>query len=118
MYFLRHRNEVDILYATLPFNILAWFVFRNAGGRWKIGDVQTYWPDVIPFGARLRSLGSPLFVFWRKFFNWAVASADVMMAVSDSFFQETTKYVSPDCKCRRFYLAEVDLLRDVPRREV
>lgn len=117
-YFFKRRQDVDIVYATLPFNTLAWLVFRLAGSRWKIVDVTDIWPDVLPFPPRLRSLGRPFFALWRKFFNRAAASADVMMAVSDSFFQETKKYVSPTCKSRRFYLAEVDMLRDVPKDDV
>jgi glycosyltransferase involved in cell wall biosynthesis len=115
LYFLRNRKQISIVYATLPFNTLAWFVFRNAGDRWKIIDVTDIWPDVLPFSPRLVKFCRPLFALWRKFFNKAAASADVMMAVSDSFFQETLKYVGPDCRCRRFYLAEVDLLREVPK---
>jgi glycosyltransferase involved in cell wall biosynthesis len=118
VYFLRNRKRASIVYATLPFNTLAWFVLRNAGNRWKIADITDIWPDVLPFSFRLQKVFKPIFALWRKFFYEAVASADVMMAVSDSFFEETLKYVNANCQSHRFYLAEVGLLRDVPKNDL
>lgn len=115
LYFLRHRKRFDIVYATLPFNSLAWFALRNARGHQRIIDVTDIWPDVLPFSRRLVRMFRPGFALWRKMFNEAAREADVMMAVSDSFLEETLKYVKPDCKSRRFYLSEVALQRDVPK---
>lgn len=115
LYFLRHRKRFDIVYATLPFNSLAWFALRNARARQRIIDVTDIWPDVLPFSRRLVRMFRPIFALWRKMFNEAAREADVMMAVSDSFLEETLKYVRPDCKSRRFYLSEVALRRDVPK---
>lgn len=117
LYFLQHRKRFDIVYATLPFNTLAWLAFRSAGRRFKIVDVTDIWPDVLPFSPYMVQLFRPVFALWRRFFNKAVASADVMMAVSDSFFQETLKYTSDACVSRRFYLGEVNLRTKVPKNE-
>lgn len=117
-YFLRHRKQFAIIYATLPFNTLAWFALRNAGERQKIADVTDIWPDVLPFNARLVRSFRPIFALWRKLFNEAVGTADIMMTVSDSFFEETSKYIHANCKSRRFYLGEVRLKRNVPKNEI
>ncbi len=118
LYFLRRRKRFAIVYVTLPFNTLAWLVLHSAGGRRTIADVMDIWPDVLPFSQRLRRRLRPLFAAWRRFFDQAVGAADVMMAVSDSFFQETLKHVKAGCKSRRFYLGEVSLKRETPKNEV
>lgn len=117
LYFFRRRKQFEIVYVTLPFNTLAWIALRSARTKWKIVDVMDIWPDVLPFKKWHVALLRPLFSFWRSFFNQAAASADVMMAVSDSFFEETLKFVAPGCRSRRFYLGEVDLLCDVPKSD-
>ncbi len=114
-YFIRHRKRFDIVYATLPFNFLAWFALRSARAHQRIIDITDIWPDVLPFSPRLVRIFRPAFALWRKMFNMAAGEADVMMAVSDSFLQETLKYVKPDCKSRRFYLSEIALRRVVPK---
>ncbi len=114
-YFLRHRKQFDIVYATLPFNSLAWFALRNARAHRRIVDITDIWPDVLPFSPRLVRMFRPAFALWRQMFNKAAGEAEVMMAVSDSFLRETLKYVQPECKSRRFYLSEVALRRDVPK---
>jgi hypothetical protein len=118
LYFLRRKKEFDIVYVTLPFNTLAWIALRNARSKWKIVDVMDIWPDVLPFNRRHVELLRPLLSLWRGFFNQAVAGADVMMAVSDCFLEETRKYVDLNCRSRRFYLGEVNLLCDVPKNDV
>jgi glycosyltransferase involved in cell wall biosynthesis len=117
LYFLRNRNRFEIVYAALPFNTLAWIAMRLAGDRVKIVDVTDIWPDVLPFPQRMRRLLSPAFQLWRRFFNQAAGAADVMMAVSDSFYRETAKYVKAGCRSKRFYLGEVQLLTLVPKNE-
>ena len=117
-FFLKHRDRYNILYVTLPFNTLAWLVLRNARAQWKIVDVMDIWPDVLPFSRRQLKLFRPVFALWRRLFNRSAGAADVMMAVSDSFFQEASKYVDENCKSRRFYLGEVNLQRAVPKNTV
>jgi glycosyltransferase involved in cell wall biosynthesis len=109
LFFRKHRNRYDIVYVTLPFNLLAWLVLRSAGTQWKIADVLDIWPDVLPFSRRHLQLFRPLFVVWRRFFDHAVSKADVMLAVSDSFFIETSKFVNTHCHKRRFYIGDVKL---------
>ena len=118
LYFLRRHRQFDIVYVTLPFNSLAWFALRCARKQLRIIDVTDIWPDVLPFSQRMVRMFSPAFALWRWMFNQAAGEAEVMMAVSDSFFQETLRYVKPDCKCRRFYLGELALRRDVPKEAV
>jgi glycosyltransferase involved in cell wall biosynthesis len=118
IYFLKHRHRFEIVYVTLPFNILAWFVLRIARGHYKIVDVTDIWPDVLPFSPRHTQRFRSLFWLWRQCFNAAAGCADIMMAVSDSFFSETAKFVKADCKCRRFYLGEVSLRRECPKNEI
>ena len=117
-FFLKHRDRYNILYVTLPFNTLAWLVLRNARAQWKIVDVMDIWPDVLPFSRRQLKLFRPVFALWRRLFNRSARAADVMMAVSDSFFQEASKYVDENCKSRRFYLGEVNLQREVPKNSI
>lgn len=116
-YFLRNRKHFDIVYVTLPFNTLAWCVFRSAGRQMKIADVTDIWPDVLPFRREHKVALWPLLALWRRFFTRAVKRADVMMAVSDTFYEETLKCVRPGCRSRRFYLGEVGLLRNIPKAE-
>jgi len=102
----------------MPYNTLAWIASRVAGSRLKIVDVTDIWPDVLPFSRRQLFMFKPLFSLWRYFFNSSAASADVMMTVSDSFYEETLKHVRSSCKCKRFYLGEVKLLREVKKEDV
>jgi hypothetical protein len=44
--------------------------------------------------------------------------ADIMMTVSDSFFAETSNFLHTSCRCKRFYLSEVDLQVEVPKENV
>ncbi len=118
LYFLKHRRRFDIVYVTLPFNTLAWLVLRNARAHLKIVDVTDIWPDVLPFNPRQVQRFRPVFSLWRRLFNNAAGTADVMMAVSDSFFEEASKYVKNECRKRRFYLGEVCLRREVPKENI
>jgi len=117
-FFRRHRDRYDIVYVTLPFNILGWFVLKNAAAKRKIIDVMDIWPDVLPFPLWFVLLFRPVLGIWRKFFDHAAGAADIMMTVSDSFFQETSKYVKANCRSRRFYLGEVNLLVNVPKEKI
>ena len=108
-FFLRHRARYDIVYVTLPLNLLAWFVLRSAPAQCKIVDVIDIWPDVLPFPVKLVRLFRPVFAIWRKLFDHAVRNADVMLAVSDTFYAEAMKFVNPGCRHRRFYIGDVKL---------
>jgi len=117
-YFLQNREKYDIVYVTLPLNILAWFVLRNARTQFKIVDVIDIWPDVLPFPKLLVQLFRPLFVLWRRLFNLAVGKADVMLAVSDSFYRDAARFVNVHCRHRRFYIGDVKLQGTAPKEDI
>jgi glycosyltransferase involved in cell wall biosynthesis len=108
-FFLKHRSRYDVVYVTLPLNLLAWFVLRNAPRQCKIVDIIDIWPDVLPFPARIVRLFRPIFVLWRKLFDRAVRNADVMLAVSDAFYAEGLKFANAGCRHKRFYIGDVKL---------
>jgi glycosyltransferase involved in cell wall biosynthesis len=117
-FFLRHRHRYDIVYVTLPLNLLAWFILRSAPAQCKIVDVIDIWPDVLPFPKQFVQLFRPLFATWRKLFNRAVHNADVMLAVSDTFYVEALKFANTDCRHRRFYIGDVKLQCVAPKEDV
>ena len=106
---LKRRSQYEVVYVTLPFNFLAWFVLWISPARCKIIDVVDIWPDVLPFPRRFVRLLWPIFAIWRKFFDKAVAKANVLLAVSDSFIEEASKFAGPSCRRRRFYIGDVKL---------
>jgi len=108
-FFLRHRDRYDIVYVTLPLNLLAWFILRSAPAQCKIVDVIDIWPDVLPFPEKFVRLFRPVFAIWRKLFDHAVRNADVMLAVSDTFYVEALKFANTSCRHRRFYIGDVKL---------
>jgi glycosyltransferase involved in cell wall biosynthesis len=108
-FFLKNRDRYQIVYVTLPLNLLAWFILRSARRQCKIVDVIDIWPDVLPFSRRAVRLFRPLFAMWRKLFDRAVRHADVMLAVSDTFYVEAVKFANPCCRHRRFYIGDVKL---------
>ncbi len=118
LYFRKHRHQYEIVYASVPFNLLAWLVFCSARTQFKIVDVIDIWPDVLPFPNRLVKVFRPLFALWRRSFNLAVTKADAMMAVSDSFFAEASKSVKAGCWKRRFYIGAVRLQADVAKESI
>lgn len=115
LYFHSHREEFDIVYVTLPMNVLAWLVLRSARHHIKIADVIDIWPDGLPFSQWLTKAFHPAFALWRRFFNLAVGKADVLLAFSDLFLAEASKYTHACCQKRRFYVGDVNLLADVPK---
>jgi hypothetical protein len=117
-FFLKHRQRYDIVYVTLPLNLLAWFILRSAPAQCKIVDVIDIWPDVLPFPRPLVRLFRPLFAMWRQLFNHAVRKADVMLAVSDTFYVEALKFVNAGCQHRRFYIGDVKLQCLGPKENV
>jgi hypothetical protein len=117
-FFLKHRHRYDIVYVTLPLNLLAWFILRSAPTQCKIVDVIDIWPDVLPFPKQFVQLFRPLFAMWRKLFNHAVGNADVMLAVSDTFYVEALKFVNSKCQHRRFYIGDVKLQCVGPKEDI
>ena len=118
LYFLKHRDRYDIVYVTLPFNILGWFILRTAGRQRKIADVIDVWPDVLPFPSRVRSVLAPFFAVWKWFFKAAIARADVVMAVSDEFMNEASLYASQTAQKKRFYIGHDRLSSTAPKQPI
>lgn len=110
-FFRRRRREYDVVYATLPLNLLALLCFRGGEPRLCIADVVDIWPDVLPFSRSVKQLLAPLFAIWQRSFTAAVASADLLLAVSDRFLQESLPAFrgAPDA-ARRLYIGHPALL--------
>jgi hypothetical protein len=117
-YFLKNRAKYEVVYATAPLNLMAWLVFTLAGERTKIIDAVDIWPDVLPFPRNVRTLLSPIFGVWKWLFKSAVAKADIVMAVSDSFIEEASRYVSDKATVRRFYIGHERLVSRVPKQPI
>jgi glycosyltransferase involved in cell wall biosynthesis len=108
-YFRKNRGKYDVVYATVPLNVMAWLVFGLARGKTTIVDVVDIWPDVLPFPPLARKILAPLFAAWKWFFKSAVSRADIVMAVSDSFIEEAAKYARETSTVKRFYIGHARL---------
>ena len=117
-YFRRNRDRYDVVYVTVPLNVLAWLVFKLAGKRTKIIDIVDIWPDVLPFSPLLRRILAPAFWLWKWFFKSAVAMADLVMAVSDEFINEAAAYAKDSAKVKRFYIGRERLESLVAKQQV
>lgn len=117
-YFRKHCNEYDVVYASVPMNILSWLVFKSAGKRTKVVDVIDIWPDVLPFSQLLRRILRPFFALWKWFFKSAIYKADIVLAVSDRFLGEANKYANQSASAKRFYIGHDALVSKVPKQSV
>jgi glycosyltransferase involved in cell wall biosynthesis len=117
-YFRRNRCKYDVVYATVPLNVLAWLVFSMAGARIKIIDVVDIWPDVLPFPPVARKALAPIFAVWKWFFKSAVRKADKVMAVSDLFVDEAAVYANSAASVKRFYIGQKRLQSEVPKQPI
>jgi hypothetical protein len=103
-YLGKHRDKYDLVYSTLPLNIMTWLVFGRAREKTKIVDVIDIWPDVLPIPPLARKALAPIFKVWKWLFQSAVAKADIVMAVSDEFIREAGKYANKTARVKRFYI--------------
>jgi glycosyltransferase involved in cell wall biosynthesis len=117
-YFRKNRDKYDVVYATVPLNVLSWLVFSMAGAKTKIIDVVDVWPDVLPFPPVARKALAPIFAVWKWFFKSAVAKADMVMAVSDLFAEEAATYANQISSVKRFYIGQGRLESDVPKQRI
>jgi glycosyltransferase involved in cell wall biosynthesis len=117
-YFRKNRDTYDVVYATVPLNALTWLVFTQVGAKTTIIDVVDIWPDVLPFTPVARKALVPVFAVWKWLFTSAVAKADIVMAVSDSFIQEASRYVSDKASVQRFYIGHERLVSAVPKQPI
>jgi glycosyltransferase involved in cell wall biosynthesis len=116
-YFARHRVDYDVVYATLPLNLAAFAVTRLAGRRCTIVDVVDIWPDVLPFPSRVRRVAAPAFRLWRHLYVGAVRRADLVLAVSDVFREETQRHRPRDAApVHRVYIGQRALPESEPSR--
>jgi glycosyltransferase involved in cell wall biosynthesis len=117
-YFRKNRDKYDVVYVTVPLNVLAWLVFSMTGAKTKIIDVVDIWPDVLPFPISLRRVLAPIFATWKWFFKSAVAKADMVMAVSDVFLVEAAAYANEKASVKRFYIGQGRLDSSVPKQPI
>ena len=103
-YFKKYGDRYEVVYASLPLNVLSWLVFRRAGNRTKIADVIDIWPDVLPFSRLVRQVLGPFFALWKWFFKSAVHMADMVLTVSNQFLDEAGKYANRFASTKRFYI--------------
>jgi hypothetical protein len=117
-YFRQNRGRYDVVYATVPFNVLAWLVFKLAGARTKIIDVVDIWPDVLPFSPLAKRTLAPILALWKWFFKSAVAKADIVLGVSDTFIAEAALYANGASRTKRLYLGHKRLNSAVQKQTV
>jgi len=117
-YYRNNRDKYDVVYATTPFNVLAWLLFKRAGAKTKIIDIVDIWPDVLPFSAFARKVLAPIFSIWKWFFKSAVCKADIVMAVSESFSQEASYYANSCASIKRFYIGHERLISETPKQSI
>jgi glycosyltransferase involved in cell wall biosynthesis len=117
-YFRKNRDKYDVVYATVPLNVLTWLVFILAGAKTKIVDVVDIWPDALPFPRNARAVLSPIFAVWKWFFKSAVAKADIVMAVSDAFIGEAEKCANRTAMAKRFYIGHDRLASSTEKQSV
>lgn len=104
-FFLKRRKKYDVIYVSVPFNLLAWLVCLFAKKQQRIIDIIDIWPDVLPFSNRSRQATQPVMALWKYFFIKAVNQCDTLMAVSDSFLNGGLKYFGENNgSARRFYI--------------
>ena len=118
VYFQKNRAKYDVVYSTLPLNVLTWLVLSQVGGKKTILDVVDVWPDVLPFPPAVRKAFAPAFAVWKWFFKSAVSKADIVMAVSDSFIREASRYAGVSACVRRFYIGHDQLISAAPKQPV
>jgi glycosyltransferase involved in cell wall biosynthesis len=118
VFFVKRRNNYDLVYVTLPLNLAALLVFPFSRHQIKIADVVDIWPDVLPFSKSFRKCFFPLFWLWKRAFRFSIAKSDVLMTVSDTFFDESVKYFKKDLNlAKRFYIGHPELSRAYVARE-
>ncbi|MES9902890.1 MAG: glycosyltransferase family 4 protein [Sedimenticola sp.] len=105
IFYLKRKNKYDVVYATLPLNLLAMLVFLSCPSKHRIVDVVDIWPDVLPFPVALRKVLRPFFSVWKQSFAWAVKHCDMLLTVSDRFFEESYRYFQGDLSdAHRIYI--------------
>lgn len=112
------RDQYDILYVTLPTNVLAWCVLRSSHAKNKIVDILDVWPDSLPFSPRAKRAFAPLFRAWKWFFKESVFRADLVLTVSDEIKSNATQYAHEGVSVERFFLAHEGLASETPKQPI
>jgi glycosyltransferase involved in cell wall biosynthesis len=118
LFLLRNSRRYDVVYTSIPFNLMAWLVVQIAGQRTTIMDVIDIWPDVLPFSQKHKRILRPLMSVWASLFRSAVRQADVLLTVSDSFAAETKRYATHGTPVKRFYIGQRSLACGVEKQPV
>lgn len=112
IYYIKIRNNYDIIYLTLPLNFTAFMILLFKGNKIVIVDVIDIWPDVLPFNYRIKLLLFPLFYLWKKLYVYSIKSSDYLLTVSEHFFYESIKHFTKDKKhAKRIYIASKEIER-------
>ena len=118
IYFLRYRDAYDVVFVTLPLNMLAWLVLLLAGHRKRIVDIVDVWPDVLPFSSAMKRLLRPALSIWKWFFKASIFKADLVMAVSDTFMAEARTFAATSAQFGRFYIGQELFEASVPKQRM
>lgn len=110
------RDRYDILYVTLPLNLLAWLALRSSRAKRKIVNILDVWPDSLPFSPRAQRALAPLFRAWKWFFKQSVARADLVLVVSDEIKRHAAEFAHEGAPVERFYLGHEALASKVPKQ--
>lgn len=117
--YLRSRLDAfDIVYTTLPFNILSWWILSRSRVRLKIVDVMDRWPDSLPFPRSFKKLFAPALAVWRNFLKGSIRQSDLVMAVSDECLDATKKYARMGACLKRFYIGHELLESQVSKQPI
>jgi glycosyltransferase involved in cell wall biosynthesis len=111
-FYLKRKNNYDVVYVTLPLNMIAVLVFMTGGKKFRIADVVDIWPDVLPFPESAKKLFYVFFYVWKKSFAQAVKNCDMLLTVSDRFLDESIRFFSHErSAAQRFYIGYTRLTR-------
>jgi hypothetical protein len=106
-FYLKRKNKYDVVYVTLPLNLIALLVFVTGPKKFRIADVVDIWPDALPFPAISKKLFFLFFYVWKKSFAHAVGNCDMLLTVSDSFWEESIRFFRHErSAAQRFYIGD------------
>jgi len=118
IFYLKRKQEYDVVYVTLPLNLLALLVFAAGSEKLKVADVIDIWPDALPFPPLAKKTLFPFFYLWKKSFARAVKSCDLLLTVSDWYLNESVCFFShAPFAAQRFYLGCSQLPRKAKQNE-
>ena len=115
-FYLKRKDQYDLVYASLPLNLLALLLFVASPEKIKIADVIDIWPDVLPFSTSAKKMLFPLLYFWKMSFARSVSSCDLLLAVSNRFMDQALRsFRGPISATKRLYPGCCRLARKVAK---